>query len=101
MDKDQSASAFAPATATLLAVGQECGGAICQCLARLHPKELFYLIGGKYRSDAMAGTSWSFQPHNIVVFRHNEASPLRRICHSLRWEIVSDTVPDPNDLASW
>jgi hypothetical protein len=43
----------------------------------------------------------AFQPHNIVVFRHNEAIPLRRICHSLRWEIVSDTVPDRNELASW
>jgi len=43
----------------------------------------------------------AFQPHNIVVFRHNEAHPLRRICHSLRWEIISDTVPDPDNLASW
>jgi hypothetical protein len=40
----------------------------------------------------------SFQPHNIVVFRHNEADPLRKICHSLGWEIVSDTAPN---LASW
>jgi hypothetical protein len=43
----------------------------------------------------------SFQPHNIVVFRHDEADPLRRICHSLGWEILSDTVPDPDNLASW
>jgi hypothetical protein len=43
----------------------------------------------------------AFQPDDIVVFRNNEASALRRVCHSLRWEIVSDTVPDPNDLASW
>ena len=54
----QTASGFAPATATLLAVSQKCGGGICQCLARLHPEGLSYLIGGKYRSDAMAGTSW-------------------------------------------
>ena len=43
----------------------------------------------------------AFQPDDIVVFRNNEASALRRVCHSLRWEIVSDTVPDPNDLATW
>ena len=43
----------------------------------------------------------AFQPDNIVIFRHNEAKALRKLCRSLRWEIVSDTVPEPNDLASW
>lgn len=42
-----------------------------------------------------------FQPEDVVVFRHDNANPLRRICHKLRWEIVSDTVADPVDLASW
>jgi hypothetical protein len=35
------------------------------------------------------------------VFRHNEANALRRMCYKLRWEVVSDTVADPNDPASW
>jgi len=43
----------------------------------------------------------AFQPDNIVVFRHPEASKLRKLCHSLRWEIVSDALPDTSDLASW
>ena len=43
----------------------------------------------------------TFQPDNIVVFRHNEASKLRKMCQSLQWEIVSDTVPEPGDIRSW
>ena len=43
----------------------------------------------------------TFLPDNIVALRHSQASELRRMCHTLRWEIVTDTVPDPNDLASW
>ena len=43
----------------------------------------------------------AFQPEDIIVFRYNEASALRRACHFLRWEIVSDTVADPLDPASW
>jgi hypothetical protein len=43
----------------------------------------------------------AFQPENIIVFRHNEATALRRMCYKLRWEVVSDTVTDPNDPASW
>lgn len=41
------------------------------------------------------------QPGDIIVFRHNKASALRRMCYKLRWEIVSDTVADPFDPASW
>ena len=37
----------------------------------------------------------AFQPENLIVFRHNEANALRRVCHSLRWEIISDTGADP------
>jgi hypothetical protein len=43
----------------------------------------------------------AYQPDNLIVFRHAEASALRRVCNLLRWEIVSDTVPDPKNLASW
>jgi hypothetical protein len=43
----------------------------------------------------------AFQPEDIIAFRYNEASALRRACHFLRWEIVSDTVADPLDPASW
>jgi hypothetical protein len=43
----------------------------------------------------------AFEPDDIIVFRHSEANALRRACNSLRWEIVRDTTPDPNDLASW
>jgi hypothetical protein len=36
----------------------------------------------------------SFQPENIVVFRHNEVNALRRICRSLHWEIIWEIVDD-------
>jgi hypothetical protein len=29
------------------------------------------------------------------------ANELRRMGHSLRWEIVSDTMPEPDDIRSW
>ena len=40
-----------------------------------------------------------FHPQNIVALRHSEAKELRKVCHLLRWEIVSDTV-DLNEFAS-
>ena len=43
----------------------------------------------------------TFLPQNIVAMRHSEAKELRRMCHSLRWEIVRDTMPEPNDIRSW
>jgi hypothetical protein len=43
----------------------------------------------------------TFQPDNIIAMRNSEANALRKMCHTLRWEIVTDTTPDPNDLASW
>ena len=43
----------------------------------------------------------AYQPDNLIVFRHAEASALRRVCHQLRWEIVSDTVPEADDVRSW
>ena len=43
----------------------------------------------------------AFLPDNIIAMRHSEANALRKMCHTLRWEIVSDTTPEPNDPASW
>jgi len=43
----------------------------------------------------------AFQPDNVVVFRHNAAHALRKLCYQLRWEIVSDIAADPNEPASW
>ena len=43
----------------------------------------------------------SFLPEDLVVFRHAEASALRKACVVLRWEVVSDTIADPNNLAPW
>jgi len=43
----------------------------------------------------------AFQPSNVVVFRHNNAGELRKMCGRLRWQVVSDTVAQPGDLASW
>ena len=40
-------------------------------------------------------------PLNIGAMGHSEAAELRKMCHFLRWEIVSDTVPEPNDIRSW
>jgi hypothetical protein len=43
----------------------------------------------------------SFQPEDIIVFRHPEARTLREACVFLRWEVVSDTVAEANNVASW
>jgi hypothetical protein len=43
----------------------------------------------------------TFLPQNIIAMRHGEASELRKICHFARWEIVSDTMPEPDDIRSW
>jgi hypothetical protein len=43
----------------------------------------------------------AFQPDDVIVFRHQFASPLRKLCGSLRWEIVNDTIPSAEDFASW
>jgi hypothetical protein len=40
-------------------------------------------------------------PLNIGAMRHSEAADLRKMCHFLRWEIVSETVPEPDDIRSW
>jgi hypothetical protein len=51
----------------------------------------------------------TFLPQNIDAARHSEAAELRKMCHFLRWEVVSDastipeldTVPDPDDIRTW
>jgi hypothetical protein len=43
----------------------------------------------------------SFLPEDTVVFRHVEARALRKACVFLRWEVVSDTVPEASNPASW
>jgi hypothetical protein len=43
----------------------------------------------------------TFLPQNIGAMRFGEAAELRKICHYLRWEVVSDTVPEPDDIRSW
>ena len=43
----------------------------------------------------------AFQPQDTIVFRHSEASALRKACVVLRWEVVSDTVAEGSNLASW
>ena len=42
----------------------------------------------------------AFQPDDVVVFRHQRAIPLRKLCCALRWEIASDTIAEAGDLAS-
>jgi len=43
----------------------------------------------------------TFLPQNVVAMRHGEAAELRKVCHFYRWEIVSDTMPEPDDIRSW
>ena len=43
----------------------------------------------------------AFQPEDMVVFRHSEARALRKACVVLRWEVVSDTVAEASNPASW
>ncbi|MGA8651238.1 MAG: hypothetical protein ACLP19_27870 [Xanthobacteraceae bacterium] len=40
----------------------------------------------------------AFQPDDVVVFRDRDANALRKVCRSLRWEIVSDTTLSADDL---
>jgi tRNA threonylcarbamoyladenosine modification (KEOPS) complex Pcc1 subunit len=40
----------------------------------------------------------AIQPEDIVAFRNADASALRKLCHFLRWKIVSDTSLTLDDL---
>jgi len=42
----------------------------------------------------------AFEPDGVVVFRHEDAGALRKVCNSLRWKIIRDTV-DLSEFASW
>jgi hypothetical protein len=33
----------------------------------------------------------AFYPEDIIVFRHNEPQPLRKMCAFLRWKIIADS----------
>jgi hypothetical protein len=41
----------------------------------------------------------ALQPDDVIVFRNGDAGALRKVCRSLRWEIVSDATVRPDDLA--
>jgi hypothetical protein len=43
----------------------------------------------------------AFQPEDLIVFRNASAGALRRACNFLRWEVVSDTILEANDPATW
>jgi hypothetical protein len=43
----------------------------------------------------------ALQPEDFIVFRNGSAGALRRACSFLRWEVVADTVMEPNDPATW
>ncbi len=36
----------------------------------------------------------AFQPENFIIFRHHDASALRKVCLALRWKILSDTAEE-------
>ena len=40
----------------------------------------------------------ALKPDDVIVFRSRNVDALRKVCHSLRWEIVSDTTVSANDL---
>jgi hypothetical protein len=43
----------------------------------------------------------ALQPEGLIVFRNENAGALRKACSFLRWEVVADTVMEPNDPATW
>jgi hypothetical protein len=40
----------------------------------------------------------AFQPEDQVIFRHHDAQALKKVCRSLRWEIIEDSCY-PDNLA--
>jgi hypothetical protein len=42
----------------------------------------------------------AFEPDGFIIFRNKDADALRKVCRSLRWEIVSDTTLSGDELAS-
>jgi hypothetical protein len=41
-----------------------------------------------------------FKPEDLIVFRNSSAGALRKACHFLRWEVVSEAVPEASVPAS-
>ena len=41
----------------------------------------------------------AFEPDGFIIFRNKDADALRKLCRSLRWEIVSDTTSSADELA--
>ena len=41
----------------------------------------------------------AFEPDGFIIFRNKDADALRKLCRSLRWEIVSDTTSSEDELA--
>jgi hypothetical protein len=42
----------------------------------------------------------AFEPDGFIIFRNSDADALRKVCRSLRWEIVSDTTLSADELVS-
>jgi hypothetical protein len=41
-----------------------------------------------------------FEPEDLIVFRNSSADALRKACYFLRWEVVSEAVPEASVPAS-
>jgi hypothetical protein len=41
----------------------------------------------------------AFEPDGFIIFRNKDADALRKLCRSLRWEIVSDAISSADELA--
>jgi hypothetical protein len=40
-----------------------------------------------------------FKPEDVIALRNSDEAALRKVCHYLRWEVVSDRPPDGDDAA--
>jgi hypothetical protein len=43
----------------------------------------------------------AYQPEDVIVFRNGDPQALRKLCLQLRWDVVSDVMPEPNDPKTW
>ena len=41
----------------------------------------------------------AFEPDGFIIFRNKDADALRKLCRSLRWEIVSDATSSADEPA--
>jgi len=41
----------------------------------------------------------AFEPDGFIIFRNKDADALRKLCGSLRWEIVNDTTSSADEAA--